>query len=176
MRLPNVRGVKVVISLCCCSEGLMSCWTLNGSHTWRQSISPLPNQPRKDFLREDEVAVLPRAFPNHCYQLYYMDHQSVISHHRSISRNNVKIGGNCTQMVKSDLAGLFWFVCFIPQRCLGRKLTRGERKNTVKWMFLLAAVTLSLPRNHPGRFLPLLDAVTAKRFYFRPLFIFVLIC
>lgn len=94
-----------------------------------------------------------------------MDHQSVIHDccdHRSIWKKNVKMSGNCTQMAKSDLAGLFWFVCCIPLCCLGRKLTRAERKNPVKWMFLLAAVTPSLPWNHPGWFLPLLDPVTRR--------------
>lgn len=46
---PNVRGVKVVISWCCGSEGLMSCWTLNGSHTWSKSIHFPPDQPSKGF-------------------------------------------------------------------------------------------------------------------------------
>lgn len=45
----NVRGVKVVISWCCGSEGLMSCWTLNGSHTWSKSIFFPLDQPRKGF-------------------------------------------------------------------------------------------------------------------------------
>jgi len=97
---------------------------------------------------------LPHTFQNHCYQLSYMDHKSAIHDchtWRSISQNNIKISRNfcslkwqrASQLVST--IRLFSFVCCLSQSCLNRKLNRGEGGgNKVKWMFLLAAVTLSV--------------------------------
>ncbi len=141
-----------MISWCCGSEGLMSCWTLNGSHTWSKSISFPPDQPRKGFPQGSWG----RSVYHMHFQIIAFSSVTWITKVPSMistcgdqyQRTTLKSVGiyahwNGRDQLVSTIR-LFSFVVF-PEAAWTGNWIGERRKNKVKWMFLLGAVTILLP-------------------------------